>query len=302
MKKTLKILAIILFTGVLILHFYIPRIITEIKNPLTEVTFDKLKLPEEFVTKYFMSFDGYKQCYNLRYSNQPVVKGTIILLHGIRSRKEQYLELSEYLSLRGYNTIALDLRAHGSSEGVHCTFGVKEKRDVASLIDELYSLGLENNLGVWGQSLGGALAIQSTAFDDRIQFAIIESTFTDLKTITADYMELNLGFRSQNLSDYLVSRAGEIAEFNPNEANPLILCKEITVPVLMVHGSNDKRINIKYGKANFQNLNSNNKQFLEIENATHLNVWKVGGEAYLNQVFKFLKRVNKNNLWKRIEQ
>ena len=184
MKKTLKILVIILFTGILILHFYIPRIITEIKNPLTEVKFDKVKLPEEVVTKYFMSFDGYKQYYNLRHSNQPVVKGTIILLHGIRSRKEQYLELSNYLSLRGYNTVALDLRAHGSSEGVHCTFGVKEKRDVASLIDELYSLGLENNLGVWGQSLGGAVAIQSTAFDDRIQFAIVESTFTNLKTGT----------------------------------------------------------------------------------------------------------------------
>ena len=291
MKKRFKILGVLLFLGILFLHFYLPRIITEIRNPLTQIDFDEVELPKEVETKYFTSFDGLKLCYNLRYTNQPITKGTIILLHGIRSRKEQYLELSQYLSLRGYNTVALDLRAHGKSEGTHCTFGVKEKQDISFLIDKLSSLGIVDEIGIWGQSLGGAITLQATAYDSRIKYAIVESTFTDLKTIVADYMEFNLGFKSKFLNQYLVYRAGKIAGFTPAEASPLLACKNITVPILLVHGNHDKRINIKYGKANFQNINSKHKQFLEIDKATHLNVWKIGGEEYFKQVLTFLENV-----------
>lgn len=291
MKKALKIFGIILFLGILFLHFYIPRIITEIKGPLIQAGFEEINLPEGIQKKYFTTFDGLEQCYNLRFGQQSITKGTIILLHGIRSRKEHFITLSNLLSLKGYNTVALDLRAHGESEGTHCTFGVKEKQDVAYLIDELNTLGIVDKIGIWGQSLGGAVALQATSFDSRINYAIVESTFIDLATITADYMQLNLGFSSELLTNYLVCRAGKIAGFKPDLASPLIECKSITVPVLIVHGNKDKRIKIAYGKANYKNLNTKNKKFLEVEGATHLNVWEVGGEEYFKKVFNFLEGI-----------
>lgn len=289
MKKRFKIVVILILLIVSFIHFYLPRFITEIKNPLTKLSFEKVVLPEDIQTKYFSTFDGSRQCYNLRITNQPHTKGTIILLHGIRSRKEHYIELSEYLARAGYNSAAIDLRSHGSSEGTYCTFGVKEKQDITFLINNLNSLGIKDRIGVWGQSLGGAVALQATAYDNRIKYAIVESTFTDLETIAADYMELNLGFRSEIFSQYLIYRAGKIAGFKPELASPLVSCKAISVPTLMVHGSSDKRIKIEYGKANFKNLKARNKKFLEIENATHLNVWQVGGDQYFEQVFNFLE-------------
>lgn len=291
MKKFFKIILVFIVIGGLVLHFYLPRIITEIKSPLTFNELKDVKIPKGFIRGDFKSLDGFNLKYYIKYSTDKSAKGTIILLHGIRSRKEQYINLSNYLSEKGYNSIALDLRAHGESEGVHCTFGVKEKQDIVLLLDELKTKGIKGKIGVWGQSLGAAIALQAASIDNRIQFTIAESTFTNLETISGDYMELNLGFKSKWLNQYLIYRAGKIAEFNPDETSPYQACLKINKPTLIVHGNKDKRIDIQYGKENFINLNTKQKQFLEIDNATHLNVWEIGGKEYFKSVLKFIEEV-----------
>jgi esterase/lipase len=149
---------------------------------------------------------------------------------------------------------------------------------------------LTENIGVWGQSLGGAIALQVMGSDNRIQFGIIESTFTDFKTITKDYFKYHLGFSFEPLSNYLIYRAGKIAKFNPADASPIKYCENIHQPILIVHGNDDKRINIRYAKANFVKIPSLKKEFLEIKNAGHLNVWQIGGEGYFKKVERFIEK------------
>jgi len=199
--------------------------------------------------------------------------------------------MSKKLNAEGFNTVALDLRAHGQSGGQFCTFGVKEKRDVSALIDYLDSEeNIDLNIGLWGQSLGGAIGIQALSTDKRLKFGIIESTFSDFRTITHEYFKYHLGFNFPVFTNYLINRAGEISNFNPNEAKPSIYCKNISQPILLIHGDLDKRINIKYAKENFANLSSENKTFNEIKGANHLNVWEVGGSGYFDQTIRFLKK------------
>lgn len=287
---------VVIGLGVLFLHYYAPRFITEIKNPLIE-TFKSKHANTTALTygsggKYinFESYDSTPLSSYITYSTQDTVKGTVILLHGIRSQKECFIALSDTLAQWGYNAVALDLRAHGQSGGTHCTFGVKEKYDVSKLIDVLNSEAhISGNIGVWGQSLGGAVGLQATGLDKRIKFAVIESTFSNFETIVNDYSSFHLGFKSKMLTHYLVKRAGALANFNPGEAAPIAYCKRIEQPVLMVHGTLDKRIAIAYGKANFDALKSTNKTFLDIKGAHHLNVWKVGGEPYFKRVYEFLE-------------
>lgn len=292
--------------GVLFLHFYIPRIITEIKNPLIQSIKPDLKskpnVPtfEERIkngkTIEFTSFDGVKIKGFLSYSETKEAEGTILLLHGIRAYKEHFIPISQKLTKAGFNTIAIDSRAHWESGGKHCTFGVKEKKDIKALIDFLENEEeIKQNIGLWGQSLGGAIALQAMAFDKRIEFGVIESTFTDFKTITNDYFNYHLGFNISPLSNYLVKRSGKIAGFDPEEAKPLLACKNIDQPILLVHGTKDQRINIEYAKKNFSNLKSKDKTFVEFEEGTHLNIWKVGGPNYLNQVLDFFKEQTLEN-------
>jgi dipeptidyl aminopeptidase/acylaminoacyl peptidase len=299
-KRTFLILIIL---GLLLTHFFIPRLITEIRNPVVSLikrnknvnyevvsndnsTFKQKKLSIE-------SFDGIKLSARLTYSSTEDIKGTIILLHGIRSSKNAFLDLSEFLSKNGFNSVALDSRAHGESEGQFCTFGVNEKKDIQKVIDYLAEQENMNRIGVWGQSLGGAIAIQAMGYDKRIAFGIIESTFTDFKTIVNDYFDLHAGFSIAPFSNYLSNRAANIAEFDADDAKPIKYCENINQPILIVHGNKDNRINIKYGKANFQKIKSLNKEFLEVDSANHLNVWQTGGEDYFIKALNFLEKQTK---------
>jgi len=296
---------LILFgAGFLLLYFFIPRIITDIRNPIFAVlrnnqeesastNFEENSSKGKYLN--FITTDGLKLTSYLTYSSRDTTFGTIILVHGIRSYKEHFIELSEYLSEQGFNSVAIDLRAHGQSEGTHCTFGVKEKEDISTLIDTLEKQeGISQCIGIWGQSLGGAIALQAMGSDKRIQYGIIESTFSDLNSITNDYFKNKIGFSFKIFTDYLVYRAGKIAEFDPQEASPLLYCSKIEQPILLIHGNQDKRINIKYAKANFSQIKSPKKELCIIEGANHLNVWQIGGIQYFDKIISFIKS-NANN-------
>lgn len=297
-KKRLRFLLLLTcLISFLLLHFYIPRFITEIRNPVLSKARAKkhnvaINTAASESHAFFRSFDETQLAYSIQYTSSPDVNGTIILLHGIRSRKEQFVNISQYMNSLGYHTVALDLRAHGRSEGAHCTFGVKEKKDVSALIDHLINeKEISSNIGILGQSLGGAIGLQAMGNDPRIKFGIIESTFSDFSLITNDYFKYHLGFNFQPLTNYLINRAGKIAEFDPHDANPLAYCQQINQPILMVHGTEDRRISIQYAHQNFNAIPSKRKKLIELEGANHTNVWAVGGSNYFNQIAHFLQEV-----------
>lgn len=283
----------------LFVHFYLPRFITEIKNPFVVFFEEKKKRKsfnnvKEFQGKYikFRSFDKSVLTGYLTYSELETVKATIIFLHGIGSQKESFVDFSKEVAKRGYNAVALDLRAHGESDGDHCTFGVRERKDISKLLDFLRDEeNITGAIGIWGQSLGGAIGLQTMGCDKRVKFGVIESTFTDFKTITNDYFKMHLKFNIPLFTNYLVDRVGKIVGFIPKDAAPKEYCKKITQPILLVHGNEDVRINIKYAHQNYKNLPlETQKYFLEIKGAHHLNVWEIGGDAYFKKVFKFIEK------------
>ena len=160
-------------------------------------------------------------------SKTDTTKGIVILIHGIGGCKEHFLNLANELSKKGIASIVFDGRAHGQSGGKFCTYGFKEKMDVAQIVDKIKQQEPNLPIGVWGNSLGGAIAIQSLEYDNRIEFGIIESTFTDLNQIVYDYKRRILkGVGIRSVSDYALRRAGKIADFDPlqvSRLNPLVI-------------------------------------------------------------------------------
>ncbi|WP_161792610.1 alpha/beta hydrolase [Psychroserpens damuponensis] len=306
-KKRLKFfkhfLFIILISGLLFIHFFVPRLITEIRNPVVglikrnhnvsyKINADPFsKIKRKVIT--VNSFDGFKLSSRITYTNFEEPKGTIILLHGIRSNKNHFIELSELLSKNGFNSVALDSRAHGESEGDFCSFGVNEKKDIQSLISYLIATENLDHFGVWGQSLGGAIGLQAMGYDDRIKYGIIESAFSDITMTVNDYFQLYTGFSVKPFSNYLIKRAGAIAQFDINDAKPLKYCATINQPILLVHGNEDERISFKYAQDNFDKISSSQKELLEIDTAKHADVWNVGGDDYFNKALEFLNTNSK---------
>ncbi len=194
------------------------------------------------------------------------------------------------LSDKGYNSVIIDLRAHGESEGKYCTFGYYEKNDISLLIDTISGIeNLSSNYGIWGQSLGGAIAIQCLEKDKRLKFGIIESTFSDFRTIVHDYFRQRIGFDIPFITNYLIWRAENIAGFKAADIKPGKSASNISQTIIIAHGSKDDRIKIAYSREIFNNIASKNKIFYECPNANHINLWSVCNDDYFGKVFDFIE-------------
>ncbi len=220
-NKILIVVLVIITISLVGFNYYGPRAIIQINSKIYGLLrpIDKrLKLkPDDFNLKYekitirtsdklilkgyLVRTDSFKQ------------KGTIILIHGIRAYKEHFLPVCKMLSDSGYNSIIFDLRAHGESDGKFCTYGYLERNDLKTLIDSIYQIEhLSKKIGIWGQSLGGAIAMLTIASDKRVKFGIIESAFSDFRIIVHDYIKHFVGFDIPILSNYLLFRAERIAQ------------------------------------------------------------------------------------------
>lgn len=218
-------------------------------------------------------------------------KAVLILVHGIGGSKSHFFPLAAKLAKDGYSSIALDNRAHGNSDGEFVTYGYKEKDDISLQVDFIKEKFPDTKVGIWGSSMGGAIAIQAMEQDKRIEFGIIESTFINLEQIVYDYQKRYAGgIGLRFLTDYVLERAGVIADFDPEKVSPENSVKNIEQPLIIAHGDVDKRITYQYGEQLYKNLSSKEKTFELVKGAGHLNVGAIGGETYYNNIKTFIER------------
>ena len=224
------------------------------------------------------------------HANTPKPKATLILLHGIGGFKEGYLTFSKILADEGYNVVIYDQRGHGTSDGKYCTFGYYEKQDVSKFIDFINKQCPNLPVGVHGASMGGAVALQALAFDKRLKFGIVESTFNSLEDVVIEYGRGYFKFRSRWLAQRVLSKSAVIAQYKPFEIKPVESCAHIEQPILLVHGDSDEKIPMTFNKQNFDALKSKDKEFYIINGAGHDNVGEIGGQVYLDKILTFIKR------------
>ncbi|MBL7817523.1 MAG: alpha/beta fold hydrolase [Saprospiraceae bacterium] len=218
----------------------------------------------------------------------PNPRATIILVHGIGDCKEHFYPFCQQLKEIGYQTLIFDARAHGQSEGLYCTFGYYEKNDVAVFIDSLMRKNSQMPVGIYGNSLGGAVALQVLGENNNLSFGIIESTFDEFPKVALEYGEDFTGIRSVWLTHHVLKKSGIIAQFDPFSVKPVLACSQITCPIFMAHGTSDDKIPISFGENNFSALKSSNKQFVRVEGAGHLDLNQKGGTDYWEKMKLFL--------------
>lgn len=273
----------------LALHFAAPYVITQPQRNGEATTPEQLQLPYTplaFITQDSIQLNGY-----WTKSEQDSSKGILILVHGIGGCKEHFLGLAKELSQMGIDALLFDGRAHGQSGGEFCTYGFKEKEDIAQLVDYIQQRQPDLPIGIWGNSLGGAIALQALELDERIQFGLVESTFTDLGQIVFDYKKRILkGFGWRFLSDYALYRAGVVADFEPDQVRPIDAVRHIEQPVFIAHGDADNNISYRYSEQLFANLKSKDKTFYLVKDAGHFGLFYEGGTPYKDSLMQFINR------------
>jgi fermentation-respiration switch protein FrsA (DUF1100 family) len=216
-------------------------------------------------------------------------RGTVIYLHGVGDCKIGGIELSAFLFSLGYNVFLYDSRHHGESGGKYCTYGFLEKHDVSTVIDYLQQREdlTVGKIGVFGTSMGAAVAIQAAAIDARIASVVAEASFTTLRSIAVDYQRRLIKLPWHFLRNVAFARSQKVAGFKARFVVPVEDVKKLRCPILFVHGLDDTFIDVQHSKELFR-LAPEPKELLLIDGANHNNVWDVGGDTYKNALVSFL--------------
>lgn len=218
--------------------------------------------------------------------------GTLLVLHGIRDRKQTMLALGRALAARGYRVVLPDLRGHGRSTGDWLTFGAVESRDLSQVLDELARRGeLAGRVGVYGASYGGATAILLAARDDRIAAVVAVASFASAREAVRGYMRRI--YPRWLVPDAWIERAiqaaSEVAGFDPHEADPSRVVGKSKVPLLLIHGKRDRIISWKQSQRLDQTAPGQSRLIL-LENAGHAAIFRDGDGAILRATLAWFDR------------
>lgn len=215
-------------------------------------------------------------------------RGTMVLLHGFHGTKSDMLEAANHYARSGFDVVLYDSRSHGESSG-KATFGYYEKEDLSAVIDLALSRQLIHEpIGVFGNSYGGAVALQTMSRDRRISFGIVESTFTRFETIVSDYLKIQVGSPFTVISKPVVWHAGRLANFDPSKVQPAQDARHIIQPILVIHGDSDDVVPIYHGREIYNNLSSPRKVWHHVPGGGHAALHLTGGKAYTQTITRFL--------------
>lgn len=200
------------------------------------------------------------------------IRGTLVLLHGRRGRKESLLRVAERFTAIGFRCLIPDLPAHGESPRKQLHYGSSPfERDLALEVVQASRASLgwpEPNeaLGLWGMSMGGAFATAAAAqSEDTWDALMIVCSFDQLDGVLSD----KLGPLARPVEALVKHRSG----FQMADAAPAIWASKCSrIPVFIAHGDQDPLISQTRGEQLLHAFPHTNKTWLTVTGANHHNV------------------------------
>src|SRR5947207_15700639 len=99
------------------------------------------------------------------------------MLHGYAGNKSSDLPYAVGIPSQ-FNLVAFDERNGGRSSGAQTTLGVLEQNDVRAIVDWVTRTKHPAHLGVFGNSMGAAAAINEARHDPRVEALALDSMHT----------------------------------------------------------------------------------------------------------------------------
>lgn len=192
----------------------------------------------------------------------PISPKVLLVLHGNAENIGYGLARLKSFAQLGTNVLALDYRGYGKSEGSPDERGVYRDAEAAyRYLTEIRRFA-PRDIVVYGQSLGGAVAID-LASRHECGGLIVESSFTSGREMA------RRAFRIPLFEYVPQSRFDSLAKI-----------RNVRCPILIVHGTRDEVIPFAMGQRLYEAA-PEPKTFLAVEGAGHNDVFLVGGEKYL---------------------
>lgn len=233
------------------------------------------------------SFDGLKlQGKFYQYAPGAPVE---LMLHGYRGSSERDLAGGvQRCFLLGHSALVVEQRCSGHSEGKTITFGIREHRDCLQWVDCLIQqLGEDIKIILTGISMGAATVLMAAGrplpknvigvladcgYSSPRQ--IIRKVIRDMRLpVTPAYFFVRLGARL-------------FGGFDLEEYSPIEAMQTCNVPVLLIHGENDKFVPCQMSRQLYDACQSK-KRLVTVPNAGHGLSYLMARQQYLDALWDF---------------
>ncbi len=171
----------------------------------------------------------------------------VVVLHGIGDSRAGSVGFAPMFLDAGYSVLLPDSRAHGRSGGEFVTYGLFEKYDLLSWTRWLKGAGCADIYGL-GESLGGAVLIQTSEIEPVFRAVAAECAYSDLRSIARYRFQQMIGVRGQfgeTVSRVVVGSGMLFARmrhgFDFGQVSPRTSILRAKTPTLLIHGSEDEQ-------------------------------------------------------------
>ena len=213
----------------------------------------------------------------------------VIITHGFTDNRMGALKYARFYRQLGFHCVIYDIRGHGENEKTFTTYGKKEGKDLALLIEDTRKRYTDLTvLGLQGESLGAASTIMSLRYHPHVDFAVADCGFSDIENV------LRNGIKNMKLPGFLadMQNLGLMMRYGCSfkDMRPIEALSDSEVPVMFIHGEDDTLITPK----NSQDMCDAAKGYREIHlipGAEHALSAIVAPEQYLGYIRSFLEKV-----------
>jgi dipeptidyl aminopeptidase/acylaminoacyl peptidase len=203
----------------------------------------------------------------------------VILMHGITDNREGVAGYGRLLLQHGYAVLLPDARRHGESGGDLATYGVKESDDIHRWVSWIYAHDPPQCVYGFGESYGAALMLQSLAIENRFCAVAAESPFSTAREMSYERVSgpLHLGpWFGRTLGRPAIWSAVLYARvrygINLLQPSPLEAVEHSTIPVLLIHGADDRNIAPRHSQL-IAAAASNHVELWLVPHAGHTMAW-----------------------------
>lgn len=219
----------------------------------------------------------------------------VILLHDYGDAKVGAIAWAPIWHALDFHVLALDLRAHGESDGKYSTAGFFEHHDIIQAINELRAQRPHETRSVvlFGVGLGAVVAAAAAAAGADVTAVVLDSPFADF-TSFARHLWDQAGFPGRWFQSLALELAGRIAHTDFFAARPVDLFAKIACPVMVISPALDQLATPVDAIALKTSLAARSKDaedlFWSVAEAGHALAIAAEPEEYPRQLERFLRR------------
>ena len=215
----------------------------------------------------------------------------VIAVHGYLSSGYDMVQYVKKFEEEKYNSLIVDLRAHGQSEGKYIGMGWLDHFDLELWINKIVDENPNCKIALYGISMGGATVTMTTGdnIPKNVKVCIADCGYS---SVWDEFkMHLKKIFHIPTFPIlYIASFMTKLnCGYNFKEASSIKQVQKSCIPTLFIHGTKDKFVPYEMLDIIYKNAKCE-KEKLEIEGAGHAESAHVDSEKYWKTIKEFINK------------